>query len=122
MTRESSGEEVYAKYCSVCHGETGLGLEEAREAFPQSHRRCGRCHRPGNPATMSFEQMQRRPHNVFDIGVAPPLRGEGTLPSEASGSALLTYIASTMPRWNPGSLSSDQYEAVTEFLLELNGR
>lgn len=119
---KSSGERVYARYCSVCHGVTGLGLEEAREAFPEDHRRCSRCHRPGNPPTMSYEEIETRQHNMFDIGVPPPVRGEGSMAALADRDALWQYLAATMPRWNPGSLSDAEYRAVAEFLLELNGR
>ena len=119
---EVSGKQTYARHCSVCHGETGLGLEEAREAFPEDHRRCARCHRPGNPPTMSYAQIEARQHNLFDIGIAPALRGEGSMGARSGRAALRRYIAATMPRWNPGSLSDAEYDALTDFLFELNGR
>lgn len=117
---EVSGEAVYSRHCSVCHGETGLGLEEARDAFPDDHRRCTRCHRPGNPPTMSYAQVEARQHNLFDIGTPPPVRGDDSMAAHSGRDSLRQYVAATMPRWNPGSLSSAEYAAVTEFLLELN--
>ena len=116
------GSVVFADHCSVCHGATGLGLVEAKEAFPPDHRRCQRCHKPGNPATMSLAQVELRQHDLFDVGTPPPLRGEGALASHAAPEALRAYVQAAMPRYRPGTLSSREYDAVTEFLLELNGR
>lgn len=116
------GAAVFAAHCSVCHGATGLGLVEAKEAFPADHRRCQRCHKPGNPPTMTLAQVELRQHNLFDVGTPPPLRGEGALASHAAPEALRAYVEASMPRYRPGTLSSDEYDAVTDFLLQLNGR
>lgn len=120
------GRAVFALRCAVCHGETGGGLEEARLAFPEDHRRCESCHKPGNPdrqANMSgsFELM-RGPvavGNAFAIGEAPPLRGPGTLRNFRNRAALRAYIQAAMPRHAPGSLEPQESRALSAFVLEL---
>lgn len=119
---ERPGAEVYARACAVCHGKEGHGLEEAKTSFPESHRKCTRCHRPGNPPVMSLLEVEMRQNDLFDVGIAPPLRGEGSMPAIADREALLHFISATMPRYRPGSLEQEEYEAVTDYLLSLNGR
>lgn len=120
------GRDIFALRCAVCHGETGGGLDEARLAFPENHRRCESCHKPGNPdrqADMrnSFELM-RGPvavGNAFAIGEAPALHGPGTLSALGDPSALRAYIQAAMPRHVPGSLSAAQSRALSAFVQEL---
>lgn len=120
------GGDIFALRCAVCHGETGGGLEEARLAFPEDHRRCESCHKPGNPdrqADMrnSFELM-RGPvavGNAFAIGEAPSLRGPGALGAFRSPAALRAYIQAAMPRHAPGSLTPAQSRALSAFIQEL---
>lgn len=118
----STGAEVYADHCSVCHGATGRGLAEAREAFPPDHRRCQRCHKPGNPPTMNLAQVEQRQHDLFDVGDPPPLTGEDALAANAAPQAIRAYLEAAMPRYRPGTLSSLEYEALTAFLLQMNDR
>lgn len=113
------GAELYDWNCAVCHGDTALGFAEAREAFPEDHRRCQRCHKPNNPARMSLEAMS--PHNAFSVGDPPALRGEGTLQAFPHALALYSYIRATMPRYEPGRLNDSEYWDITAFLLELSG-
>ncbi|HEX7005169.1 MAG TPA: c-type cytochrome [Trueperaceae bacterium] len=116
------GAALFAANCSVCHGATGLGLEEAKLAFPPDHRDCSRCHKRGNAPTMSLRQIEMRQHDLFDVGEPPPLRGVGSLAAHAPPEAVRTYISAAMPRYRPGALSQEEYAAVTAFLLALNGR
>lgn len=119
------GSDLYALNCAVCHGKTGGGLVEAKQAFPEDHRNCTRCHRPTNrvvqPLTEPFED-----NNMFSIGDPPALHpmaaGDGGLATAASPTAILAYVAATMPRYDPGRLSADEYVALTAHLLALNGR
>lgn len=111
-----AGAEAYAANCSVCHGDTGLGYEEAKLSFPADHRQCTRCHRPGNEREMSFAEMNRREHNLFDVGDPPAVRGEGALRAFPTDEALAGYLRATMPRYQPGRLSDDDYAALVAFL------
>jgi len=110
------GAFAYDQNCSVCHGDTGLGYEEARLAFPADHRTCTRCHRPGNAREMSFETMMERQHDLFDLGDPPALRGPGTLSAFASDEVLLAYTQATMPRYQPGRLDDEDYADLVAFM------
>lgn len=118
----ATGAALFAERCAVCHGATGGGLAEAKEAFPVDHRRCERCHRPGNGPTMSLAQMEARQHDLFSIGEPPELTGPTALAAHASAPALRAYLETAMPRFRPGILSDEEYDALTAFLLQLNGR
>ena len=113
------GAILFDHNCSACHGDTGGGLDEAKTSFPDDKRNCTRCHRPSNPPQMDHLAMNWR--NAFDIGVAPQLIGPSALDGFASGAALFGYVRATMPRPWPGSLSDDEYLAITAFLAEANG-
>lgn len=113
------GAELYDFNCSVCHGDTALGFEEAKLAFPEDHRRCERCHRPKNPPQMNLNQME---HNfAFSVGTPPALTGEASLLNFPHGLALYHYLRATMPRPFPGALTDEEYLAITAFLLHANG-
>lgn len=122
------GQSIFALRCAVCHGETGGGLEEARLAFPEDHRRCESCHKPGNPnlqaqmGSRSFESVRGRTvmGNAFAIGIAPPLHGPDALAAFGDAEALKTYIRVAMPRHAPGTLNGEQSYALTAFILKLN--
>ncbi len=112
----TSGEDLYYRRCSVCHGETGLGLEEARLAFPESHRRCTQCHKSGTSKILTFPFVD---NNMFDVGQAPPIRGEGTLTAFGDPATLRAYIQAAMPRHAPDSLSEAEAEAIAAFVWGL---
>jgi hypothetical protein len=110
------GAAIYDWNCAVCHGDTGLGYAEARLAFPADHRTCTRCHRRDNAREMSFEEMNARPHDLFDVGDPPAIRGDGALAGFASDAALFAYTRATMPRYQPGRLGDDDYADVVAFM------
>ena len=116
------GAELYDRNCSVCHGDTGLGYAEAKLAFPADHRTCTRCHRPGNPTQMSFEDMMLRQHDLFDLGTPPALRGPDALRAFGDPIALWAYTGATMPRYQPGRLEATEVRAIVAFLWHANGR
>ncbi|HZW27641.1 MAG TPA: c-type cytochrome [Trueperaceae bacterium] len=121
----AAGEESYAWNCAVCHGAGGGGIEEARLRFPPDERRCTRCHRPANRAVQPLD----RPvvdNDMFSIGEPPALHPTEERPAPlaavAAPEALHAYLAATMPRYDPGRLSDEEYWALTAFLLDMNGR
>jgi mono/diheme cytochrome c family protein len=105
------GRALYT-YCTTCHGRTGLGLDEARLVFPETHRKCERCHRPYNSPTSTD------PADIFSIGQSTPLRDLATSGHFASPQALYQFIRTTMPRYDPGLLSDEEYWALTAYLWE----
>lgn len=107
----------YDIHCGSCHGDTGLGFEEAKLAFPEDHRTCHYCHRRNNPPQMAMEAMTNR--NAFDIGEAPALRGESTLTGFGNAQALTYYVQATMPRPFPRKLADETYVAITLHMLHL---
>ena len=115
----TQGAELYDWHCAVCHGDSALGFAEAKSAFPEDHQHCTRCHRSNNPKIMA--KMSITPKNSFALGDPPALQGEGTLQAFPNAAALHTYIRATMPRYEPGRLSDEEYWAITAFLLALHG-
>lgn len=119
-----AAEEVYAWHCSVCHGATGDGVAEAKSAFPEDHRDCTRCHKPSNRVVQPLDQPFQD-NDMFSIGEPPALHARfsgAALAADAEPAALYAYIAATMPRYDPGRLSEDDYWALTALLLDMNGR
>jgi cytochrome c len=115
------GAELYDWNCSVCHGPTALGFEEARAEFPESHRQCESCHRKNNPDTRANFAGNTNERNAFSIGVAPSLRGEASLSKFTNGAVLYAYIYGAMPRYEPGRLTLEESLDITAFLLHLRG-
>jgi mono/diheme cytochrome c family protein len=114
------GADIYAFNCSTCHGATGLGFAEARSAFPSDHATCVRCHAPLNPAAMTSLEMERN-QTAFSLGRPPPLADHERLARFGTAGALLRYVRATMPRWDPGRLSDEDYRDVTLHLLDMAG-
>lgn len=138
MAVAQRGAELYALNCAVCHGATGGGLAEAKLAFPEDHRDCTRCHRPSNRIVQPLSEPFVD-NDMFAVGDPPALHDleaaassatgldprsavAGRLSATAAPTALLVYVAATMPRYDPGRLTADEYAAITAHLLVLNGR
>lgn len=68
---------------------------------------------------MDLEQIVRD-NDVFDIGHAPALRGEGALRAFADTQALYEYIRATMPRYQPGRLTDGEYRDLVAYLQAIN--
>lgn len=109
------GAEVYDLVCSNCHGNTGLGIEEGRTEFLPEHQRCEKCHHPNNAAKIVDVEISDR--NSFNIGNPPALHN---LAKFGSAAGLKAYLQATMPRYEPGRLSDEEYLDITAFLLVLN--
>lgn len=114
--RLARAEALYRLNCAVCHGATGLGYAEAREAFPADHRRCTRCHKPNNPAVMALEDITDD-HDLFSLGDPPALRGPEAPRAFATTEALKAYLRAAMPRYEPGRLADEEYALLAELLL-----
>ncbi len=113
------GADLYFANCSVCHGDTALGLNEAKTTFPAEDRNCTRCHRPGNSKTVNWTNIQD--NNMFDIGNPVALRGDGALANFPDAATLYAYTRATMPRYQPGFLTDAEYMDITAFLAHING-
>lgn len=108
------GAGVYMRRCSTCHGDRGQGLTlEWRLTWPETHQNCStpKCH------------GRQHPPDGFEIkdNYAPAIIGPGTLTRFRTAQALFTYISTTMPMHAPGSLTQDEYWALTAFLLAAHG-
>lgn len=109
------GALLFAHHCAACHGKTGAGFAEAKQAFPPSHRNCQRCHRPGNPAELPLEGTPDT--SMFNLGRPPAVLGDDARMVHLTNEAgLLAYVRATMPRWNPGSLTDREYESIVAFM------
>ncbi len=115
------GALLYAHHCAACHGKTGAGFAEAKQAFPRSHRNCQRCHRPGNPAELPLEGTPDT--SMFSLGLPPAVLGDNARMVHVTNEAgLLAYVRATMPRWNPGSLSDEEYARIVAFMRAARDR
>jgi len=65
-------------------------------------------------------------NDMFSLGTPPALHSSpgGPLPlaGTASATALWAYLSATMPRYEPGRQSQEEYWLLTAFLLDMNGR
>lgn len=107
------GAQVYWANCLPCHGERGQGLtEEFRQTYPPGEQYCWArgCHGP-RPYESGF---------TLPTSIPPVIAPNGLAKFQTAGS-LHAYIAAAMPWWKPGSLSEEDYWAVTAFLLRANG-
>ncbi|MER3543098.1 MAG: hypothetical protein C4311_00480 [Chloroflexota bacterium] len=108
------GAQVYIRRCSTCHGDKGQGLTlEWRQTWPETHQNCStpKCH------------GRQHPPDGFEIkdNYAPAVIGPGTLTRFRTAQDLFTFISTTMPMHAPGSLTQDEYWALTAFLLAAHG-
>lgn len=113
-TQRDLGAGVYIRRCSTCHGDKGQGLTlEWRQTWPETHQNCStpKCH------------GKQHPPDGFEIkdNYAPAVIGPGTLTRFRTAQDLFTFISTTMPMHAPGSLTQDEYWALTAFLLAAHG-
>lgn len=119
-----SGRQLYLENCAVCHGKAAGGLEDARLSFPPLERHCTRCHKPNNRRVQPLSSPVID-NDMFDVGTPPALAGataSGGLSATLPPMALWAYIANTMPRYEPGRQTPEEYWLMTAYLLDLNGR
>ncbi len=110
-----TGEFLYYYHCMPCHGDRGQGLtDEFRQLWVEDHQNCwGRgCH-AGRPGDDGFPLPRSIPRLIG---------GESAPGSFHRASDLEAYLRLTHPPQNPGVLADDEYQALTAYLWEANGR
>jgi mono/diheme cytochrome c family protein len=112
--QRDAGLQVYTRRCQTCHGDKGQGLTlEWRLTWPETHQNCStpKCH------------GTQHPEDGFEIkdNYAPAVIGEGTLARFRTAQDLFTFISTAMPMHAPGSLTEEEYWALTAFLLAAHG-
>jgi len=107
------GKEMFRIRCEPCHGDVGQGLALWRSTWAPEDQKCSqyKCHALNHP-----------PDGFYMPKDAPPIIGEGTLRIFPTARELYGYISKAMPFDKPGELSSDDYWAVTAFLLQQNNK
>jgi mono/diheme cytochrome c family protein len=108
----TEGEELYQYWCSTCHGDRGQGLtDEWRATWPEDKQYCwqSKCHASNHP-----------PEGFTFPKEVPALVGEDTLSKFNTAQDLHAYLRATMPYWAPNSLSAEEYQAITAFLVKSN--
>ena len=112
-TQADLGEMPYYQICMSCHGNWGQGLtDEWREIGFVEDMDCwqSKCHASNHP-----------PEGFEFPRYAPPLLGQGTMPTIENAEQLYTIIYETMPWWKPGSLSIEDSLALTAYLMRARG-
>ena len=112
-TQADEGAQLYWLNCQPCHGDQGQGLtDEWRAQYPPEDQNCWEagCH-------------GERPYaNGFTLPrSAPAVIGPNTLARFNTAADLYAFVSRAMPFQAPGSLKTDEYWAVTAFLLRGQG-
>ncbi len=110
-TQADRGAMAYWMNCMTCHGDKGQGLAAFRQLLPAEDQNCTnhRCHGgPQSPAGFSFPD-------------APAIVGPNALAPFETAADLYAFISKRMPYQQPGMLSSEEYLAITAFLMRENG-
>ncbi len=115
-----NGARVYNLVCADCHGDTGLGIAEGIQGFHPEHQYCQRCHKTFNAPTKAMTRLSQR--NSFSLGVPPALRDENSISKFQNAAVYHDFIKATMPRYDPGALSEQEYWDITAFLIALNNK
>lgn len=112
-TQADNGAQAYWLHCQPCHGDVGQGLtEEWRAQYPPEDQNCWEsgCH-----GERPYENGFTLPFTV------PAVVGDGTLWKFETAGALYRYTQVAMPFWKPGSLTEDDYLAITAHLAREQG-
>jgi hypothetical protein len=103
------GGDIFEFRCSTCHGDRGQGLAEWRATWPEEKQNCwqAKCHNPsGLPEGFLFPKY------------VPAVIGPYSLVRFQTAQELFNYLSARMPYQTPGSLSPQDYWALTAFLLD----
>jgi quinol-cytochrome oxidoreductase complex cytochrome b subunit len=113
-TQLDRGAVYYWGVCMACHGDRGQGLtDEWRDSYGEEDRNCWKsdCHNNDHP-----EWGFLIPKNQL----APAIAGPGTLARYSNAFELHAYLLETMPWWKPGSMTTEEAWAVTNYVLKIN--
>jgi len=113
-TQLDQGALYYWGVCLACHGDRGQGLtDEWRDSFGEEDRNCwqSNCHGSDHPEWGFYIPKDR---------LAPAIAGPGTLASYTNAFELHAYLLESMPWWKPGSMTTEEAWAVTNYVLKLN--
>ena len=108
------GALYYWGVCMACHGDRGQGLtDEWRDSYGEEDRNCwqSNCHGADHPE-WGFAIPKTK--------LAPAIAGPGALARYTNAFELHDYILETMPWWKPGSMTTAEAWAVTNYILKLN--
>lgn len=107
-SQADEGAQLFWLYCQPCHGDQGQGLtDEWRAQYPEDHQNCWShgCHSQ-SPYPDGFILPTR----------VPAVIGEGSLFRFATVGQLYYFIRAEMPFEHPGSLTDEEYLALSSFL------
>lgn len=112
-TQADLGAQVYYQVCMACHGDRGQGLTEEWHAVWEEDADCWQsgCHGPDHPP-WGFSIPQT---------CCPPVLEGTRLTRFNNAQELFQYLSETMPWWNPGYLTTEQYWQLTAFLVREQG-
>lgn len=112
-TQADEGAQLYWLNCQPCHGDRGQGLtDDWRAQYPPEDQNCWEsgCH-----GERPYERGFTLPATV------PAVVGQGSLERFQTAGQLYAYIKAAMPYQAPGTLSDEEYLAITAFLAREHG-
>ncbi len=112
-TQADEGDYLFWLHCQPCHGDQGQGLtDEWRMQYPETEQYCWNsgCH-GNNPYEGGFTIPT----------VVPAVVGDGSLARFQTLGQLYDYIRVAMPLSFPGTLTEEEYLAITAFLAQRHG-
>lgn len=112
-TQADEGAYLYWLHCQPCHGDQGQGLtDEWRMQYPEEEQYCWNsgCH-GNNPYEGGFTIPT----------VVPAVIGDGSLARFQTLGNLYDYMRVAMPFSFPGTLTEEEYLAITAFLAQRHG-
>lgn len=112
-TQADEGAQLYWLNCQPCHGDRGQGLtDEWRAQYPPEDQNCWEsgCH-----GERPYERGFTLPATV------PPLVGPDSLERFRTAGQVYAYVKAAMPYQAPGTLSDEEYLAITAFLAREHG-
>jgi quinol-cytochrome oxidoreductase complex cytochrome b subunit/mono/diheme cytochrome c family protein len=113
-TQLDQGALYYWGVCLACHGDRGQGLTDAwRDSYGEEDRNCWKsdCHNNDHPEWGFLIPKDQ---------LAPAIAGPGTLARYTNAFELHAYLLESMPWWKPGSMTTEEAWAVTNYVLKLN--